>query len=200
MALRLHAATYPTPGQLRCQPVHLVWDVRYQQRYWFAMCYEVSQGRVVLLVHWDVFGTAQASAPTYALCSVRSPLIDLPLPASAPQTVKRGCSKPETPEIRGSLKRSRYARSEVTCKSGSNTHSLTLRFSPTLQLCFPAQNCLENARFDVGVHWRLHWQVQRSMLPLRLSTQAEELSDKLADIMAALQQGHLDPKVPSAPI
>lgn len=38
------------------------------------------------------------------------------------------------------------------------------------------------------------------MLPLRLSTQAEELSDKLADIMAALQQGHLDPKVPSAPI
>lgn len=58
-----------------------------------------------------------------------SPLIDLPLPASAPQTVKRGCSK-----------------------------------------------------------------VQRSMLPLRLSTQAEELSDKLADIMAALQQGHLDPK------
>jgi len=58
-----------------------------------------------------------------------SPMIDLPLPPSAPQTVKRGCSK-----------------------------------------------------------------IQRSMLPLRLSAQVEELQQRLNDLMDSLQQGFLDPK------
>ena len=58
-----------------------------------------------------------------------SPLIELPLPPSAPHTVKRGCAK-----------------------------------------------------------------IQRSMLPLRLSIQVEELQQKLAELTDSLQQGFLDPK------
>ena len=58
-----------------------------------------------------------------------SPLIELPLPPSAPQTVKRGCAK-----------------------------------------------------------------IQRSMLPLRLSMQVEEMQQKLSELMDSLHQGFLDPK------